>query len=387
MRGKRMFWLCIAVGVVEGACAMAEAAPPWNNLMSLGGVDADPAKTYSLTEANGPWMIMACSFSGDGAEKQAQELAYELRKRYKVAAYTYKGRFDPGEAQGRGVDEFGNPRKWKYQKYKDSKDKEQARNPELSEVAVLVGEYQSAEDSDAQVMLRKIKFATPQCLEVKDGQETHQDLTGWRMIQKQVYEAIGSEKKKLGPMGHSFLVPNPMLPADYFSQRKAVDEEIVALNKGVPYSLLDCPGKYTVQVATFKGQVIIKQEEIKAIQEGRKEMKGELAEAARKADQLTAALRMKGYEAYQFHDRYLSMVTVGSFNSVGTPRTDGRTEINPEIHKIMTTFGAESKTLPGQATPVTPLKTLVGIPFDIQPIPVEAPKRSISMAMRSGNKE
>ena len=173
-----------------------------------------------------------------------------------------------------------------------------------------------------------------------------------------------------------------MLPARLFRPRKGLDPQIVALNKGVPYSLLDCPGKYTVQVATFKGQVIIKQDEIKAIQEG-KEMKSELAAAAEKADRLTEALRMKGYEAYQFHDRYASIVTVGSFNSVGTPRPDGRIEINPEIHKIMKTFGAEATILPGQTTPVTPLKSLIGIPFDIQPMPVEVPKRSISMAMRS----
>ena len=75
--------------------------------------------------------------------------------------------------------------------------------------------------------------------------------------------------------------------------------------------------------------MIIKQDEIKAIQDGGKEMKSELAEAAKKADKLTKALRKKGYEAYQFHDRYASIVTVGSFNSVGTPRADGRTEINP----------------------------------------------------------
>jgi hypothetical protein len=69
---------------------------------------------------------------------------------------------------------------------------------------------------------------------------------------------------------------------------------------------------------------------------------------------------------------------------VGTPRADGRIEINPEVHKIMKTFGAEATTLPGQSVPVTPLKTLVGIPFDIQPIPVQVPKRSFSMAFRSG---
>jgi hypothetical protein len=112
-----------------------------------------------------------------------------------------------------------------------------------------------------------------------------------------------------------------------------------------------------------------------------------LAEAGDKAHRLAKALRMKGYEAYEFHDRYASIVTVGSFNSVGTPRPDGRTEINPQIHEIMKRFGAEAQTLPGQKTPVTPLKTLAGIPFDIQPIPVEVPKRSISMTMQNRNLE
>jgi hypothetical protein len=384
MNGRRTFRLWILVGGVFWAiCCAASAAPPWADLVSLKSVDANPEKAYLLTEENGPWMVMTCSFSGDGAEKQAQDLVYELRKRYKLPAYTYKGRFDPGEAQGLGVDEFGKPRKWNYMKYKDSKNKEKARHPELVEVAVLVGNYQAHDDEEAQKTLQKIKYATPQCLEVKEGQQTHQSLVGWRMIQKQLYEAIGSEQKKKGPMGHAFITTNPLLPPEYFSQKNGLDELVLALNKDVPYSLLDCPGKYTVQVATFKGQVIIKQDEIKAIQNGDKEMKGELAQAAAKADKLARALRLKGYEAYQFHDHYASIVTIGSFNSVGTPRSDGRIEINPEIHKIMKTFGAESTTLPGQAMPVTPLKTLVGIPFDIQAIPVQVPKRSISTALRN----
>jgi hypothetical protein len=382
-----MFRLWITTTFAASICGAAIATPPWGELISLKSVDADPGKSYRLTEENGPWMVMAASFSGEGAEKQAQELAYELRKRYKLPAYTYQGRFDPGEAQGRGVDEFGNPRKWNYVKYKDSKDKAKARHPQLIEVAVLVGNYQTHEDVDAQKTLQKLKFAAPQCLEVKEGQQTNQTLVGWRMIQKQVYEAIGGEQKKQGPMGHAFITTNPLLPPEYFAARNGVDDLVVALNKDVPYSLLECPGKYTVQVATFKGQVIIKQDEIQAIQNGDRELKSELAQAAEKADKLARALRIKGYEAYQFHDRNASIVTVGSFQSVGTPRADGKIEINPEIHTIMRTFGAESTTLPGQSTPVTPLKTLVGIPFDIQAVPVQVPKRSFSTAMRSASME
>jgi hypothetical protein len=378
MSGKRTFRLWMMVAVLWAGCTAAVAASPWGDLISTKSVKADPDQSYPVTEANGPWMIMVCSFSGDGAEKQAKELVYELRKRYKLAAYAYKAQFDLGQAPGRTV-----PREryeWRYQKFKDK------RKAEIDEIGVLAGNYPSADDAGAQETLAKLKYARPQCLELKEGQPTHQTLTGWRLAQQRVYEIIGSEKKKLGPMRHAFVTPNPLLPPDHFT-RRGIDDVVLALNKGVPYSLLDCPGKFTVQVATFKGTVIIKQDEIKAIEDG-KPMESELAVAAQKADKLTRALRMNGYEAYQFHDRYVSIVTVGSFDSVGTPRPDGKTEIDPTVHKVMQVFGAGGanpelqNALKAQGldkqTLASPVKNFVGIPFDIQPIPVLAPKRPIS---------
>ena len=38
----------------------------------------------ALTQDNGPWLIVAASFSGDGAEKQARALADELRGKYRI---------------------------------------------------------------------------------------------------------------------------------------------------------------------------------------------------------------------------------------------------------------------------------------------------------------
>lgn len=386
MNGKRIFRLFVGLGILGLVCPMATAAPFWKNLIPENRVEADPEKTYSISEDNGPWMIMACSFSGEGAEKQAKELVLELRKRYKLKAYAYRAQFDLGKAEGRGLDKYGNPVKWKYQKYSR---KSRAR---IDEVAVLVGNFTSAEDSNAQSTLRTVKFARPQCLEMKNGKKTNQTLTGWRMIQRQVHEAIGSEKKKKGLMGHAFVTTNPVLPPDHFVP-KGVDPTILALNDGVPYSLLECPGKYSVQVATFKGKVILNQDDIRRIENGQKEMKSELASAAIKADQLTKALRVKGYEAYQFHDRNASIVTVGSFNTVGMPRRDGKIEIDPRIHRIIQIFGPDPKEkssiqnamrTQGMSSDTlgTPVKDLIGIPFDIQPIPVEVPKRSISHAMR-----
>ena len=55
-------------------------------------------------------------------------------------------------------------------------------------------------------------------------------------------------------MGHAFITTNPLLPADYYAPRKGIDELVLRMNKGVTHSLLDCPGKYTVQVAHFMGR-------------------------------------------------------------------------------------------------------------------------------------
>ncbi len=345
--------------------------------MGLKPVDADPNQAYLLTEHNGPWLILASSFSGAGAEKQAQELVHELRKRYGIAAYMYHGHFDLGEAHGRGIDQFGNARKFRYMKQDKS-------HVELDEFAVLVGDFGRVDEPEAQNTLREIKLAEPECLQIKDGRPTNQVLTGFRMIQRQVYEAMTGKKRPEGPMGHAFITRNPLLPPEFFANHNTIDQSIVELNEGVPFDLLDCPGKYTVLVATFKGHVVIKQDEIREIQEGHKEFRSKLVEAAQKADTLAKALRAKGWEAYQFHDHSASIVTVGSFDSVATPQPNGPPEINPNIYKIMKVFAAEPTILPGQTTPVTPLKTCLNIPFDIRPVPVLVPKRSISVALRNG---
>jgi hypothetical protein len=400
MSGKWMLRLWMAVGVLCLAYAAAEAAPPWGNMLAAKSVDANPDQAYNVTEENGPWMIMTTSFSGEGAEKQAKELVLELRKRYKIPAYIYFGRFDPGEAQWRGVDKYGNPKKAKYLKYKDSKDKDKARHPELVEVAVLAGDYQAAGEKSARETLQMLKYAKPQCLEIKEGQATNQTLTGWRLAQQHVYEMIGSEKKNLGPMRHAFIIPNPLLPPDYFNQQ-TIDDETIALNKGVPHSLLECPGRYTVQVASFKGNAVIRQSDIRDIEDGHKQMKSQLAIAAQNAHDVTIYLRAKGWEAYQYHDRFMSIVTVGSFNSPGKRLPDGTLDLDPRIQTIIDTFrarganaelqdrrdvqnGLAASGLDSKVVNITPQRAKFPdgslIPFDVQPLVVQVPKRSFSKA-------
>lgn len=372
MNRRRMFRFLVLVLLLSGWWpAAADAAAPWPVLPSFHRVDADPEKDYPLGEDNGPWMILACSFSGEGAQEQARELVYELRERYKLPAYTHRTEFKFGSTQGRGVNRFGGPLRMKH------------RVNSLQEVAVLVGDYSGVDDREAQKALHKLKYTQPKCLEVKQGEQTNQSLAGWRMTQRKLQELIGSAKKEMGPMGHAFVVRNPLVPKEYFTSA-GIDPLVLEMNKNVKHGLLDCPGKYTVQVATFKGNVFIKPEEIEAVENG-KQVQSKLAEAADKAHTLTEALREKGWEAYEFHDRYASIVTVGSFDSVGTPRADGKIEINPRINMILQTFSGAPTSGPVPAgTLPTQVKSLLGIPFDVQPIIVQVPRRSISRELAAG---
>ena len=93
MIGKRMSRLLIPAMLLlplAGLLPNAWGGSPWQNLLTSNRVEAEPGKTYALTEQNGPWMVMAYSFSGEGADKQAQELVIELRMKYKLPAYTHR---------------------------------------------------------------------------------------------------------------------------------------------------------------------------------------------------------------------------------------------------------------------------------------------------------
>ncbi len=70
---------CVTIGMLCFA-QVASAQFPFDSLFPFSKVDADPGKDYKLTEDDGPWLILACTFRGAGAESQAKRLVYELRK-------------------------------------------------------------------------------------------------------------------------------------------------------------------------------------------------------------------------------------------------------------------------------------------------------------------
>lgn len=339
---------------------------PIERLLTLQRVEADPNKTYELTPENGPWMIMACSFSGPRALEDAQALVLELRSRYKLPAYIYRKSFEfDDDDLPRRVDRYGRPVKLRYQK-----------GEHVEEVAVLVGDFPSVDDPQALATLQKIKYCRPKCLELDPDKPTSRNLASWRLF----WSFVDPQKQQKGPMRYAFLTTNPLLPKELFAPQ-GLDELLVRANEGVKYSLLECPGKYTVQVATFTGKVAIKPQEIERLQrEPFDPEKSELVAAAQTAERLVEALRLKGYEAYIFHDRYASVVTVGSFDWITRSLPDGTVEFNPEVRKIIETFQGKPIAEGPMAGAFAP-QTIVGIPLDVSPIPVMVPKRSVQTVL------
>ena len=60
-----------------------------------------------------------------------------------------------------------------------------------------------------------------------------------------------------------------------------------------------------------------------------------------RAAALCEALRSSGVEAWEFHDRDCSFVTVGGFDQYGQLQEDGHIELNPQINQIMKKYGGE----------------------------------------------
>ncbi len=191
----------VGVGLVFGLSSPSSGAP-WDKLFTIGRVEADPNKTYTLTEENGPWLIMAWSFNGDDARQQAKDLVYELRKRYKFAAYVYAKKFEFGDEDlARSNQLTPGPRR----KY--------ASGSGVEEVAVMVGDFEHVDDSAAQKTLRELKYAQPDCLKAKEGGKTPSlSLATWRGLQNEAHRVLGIKEGEKGPMGHALITINPCAP-------------------------------------------------------------------------------------------------------------------------------------------------------------------------------
>ena len=342
----------------------AVAEPVWKSLIPFRRVEADPSKWYAVDDQNGPWMILASTFAGEDAQQQAHELVLELRKRYKLEAYLHRQSYDfTKPLPGKGINSELRPLKARHK-----------QNVRFDEIAVLVGNFPSVEDGRVEKTLKKVRRAHPSSLDLKKGKGTTRRFAGLRDLQRRFHP--NEKKRAMGPMAKAFVTRNPRIPAN--QRLPGLDPLVVSMNKGAEFSLLKNRAKYTIKVATFRGRSTMNLKEIDRLSKGGK-FQSKLEHAAEKANTLAKALRKSGYEAYEFHDRYESIVTVGSFASIGT-QTPAGLRPHPEVQQVIQSLGGTQRKLAGFAGPTFVSRTIAGVPLDLQPVPIEVPRASIASA-------
>ena len=365
MRDIRPIVILTALGLLASASQSASAQGFLKRFIPVKKVEAKAEGDYSLAQSNGPWMVMASTFSGEGAEAQARDLVLEFRQRFNLPAYAHAMQFDLSKDQvGRGIDKYGAPVRMRYRK-----------GDRLQEWAVLVGDFPSIDDPQAQELLKTIKTLQPQALDPNArGGESAQSLGKVRNMQRLFVKRLGANKQ-LGPMRTAFMARNPLLPQEYFVP-KGVDKFVEKMNRGLPHSLLDNKKRYTVKVATFSGQAVLQGAKNAPRDNRRRNQRSALERAVDDAEMLVEELRKANYEAYSFHDRNESIVTIGGFDQPVNKAANGQLVPTREVARIFQTFGARYN------TPSDPLE-VQDVPLEVQ---AEAEQRLKSFQQRFSGK-
>jgi hypothetical protein len=368
----------LCAGFAGGA---AHGQSGWLPASWFSQAEVDAKQMFPLAEKDGPWLVLATTFRGAGAREDARALVQELRSRHRLQAYTHEKSFDyTGRQKGVGFNPDGSPKTMRY-----------ANAAQVLEVAVLVGDFASCEDARAQKALQKVKGLRPAAL---GGADAKGGLVSEFLQANQQHLAAAGSKP---PMHAAILIPNPLLPADYFN-RHEVDAFVEEMNADVTHGLLDCPARYSVRVATFTGSGIIggaadaaasaptsgglvDVKKLIGAMRGQgwqdpqlRGLPGEsrLVEAADKAHRLTESLRRAGWQAWEFHDRESSIVCVGGIEQLAVQQADGKAAVNPEIARIVAGLGPNPAKL---AQGVIEPRSFDGIFLDIDPKPIEVPRK------------
>lgn len=364
--------------------AVARAQSGWLPMSWFSTGTVDPKAMFPLAEKDGPWLVLATTFRGETAREDARKLVQELRGRHTLQAYTHERAFDfTGSLRGVGLNPDGSPKTMRY-----------ANEGNVVEVAVLVGDFASCDDARAQKTLQRIKGMRPESL---GGKEPKGGLVSDFLQANSALVNGGGASR--APLHAAMLIPNPLLPDDYFN-RQEVDEFVVQMNADVTHSLLDCPSRYTVRVATFSGAGTFQQLGSGSAPDAARHgfvdvagfvealrgsgwpdpklrgVQGEslLVEAADRAHRLTTALRKRGWQAWEFHDRDESIVCVGSIDQLAVPGPDGRPQPHPEIARIVTGLGPDQAAFTaGRIVP----RSFDGVMLDLQPKPIDVPRQPV----------
>ena len=331
-------------------------------------IEAVQGKRYRLSNQHGPWMIMVAALrdvpeerrieGGLSAWEAADKLVYELRLKG-IPAYTFLQSMEVGK-----LDTFSSGAAGQSERKFISRHEA---------IAVLAGNFRSPDQDDpknsAKAMLRYIK---------KDFQPSF-------LKEKKHGGIFAITPGRPSPLSRAHMTVNPVSsPASV--KRRTVDSLVRKLNSNMEYSLLKNRGKYTLRVATFRGKSQILQTNRRSSEDAHRKFKNmfgsNLDEIGTKAWELTEGLRAasragydRNFEAWVFHDRFESYVTIGSFESPNDPRIaeyGKRFGGKYKEHQGREVLTAELFTIPRNVTPTRPADKLWM--FDTVPRLIEVPQ-------------
>jgi len=352
-RNPLLVALLLTVGLVLGVTKVTSAKR----------IDAVHGKEYRLSKRHGPWMIMVATFKdlppemrtkGMSPAEAADELVYELRKKG-IPAYTY-GRQEINETIDT-TDRLGRKQRRHF-------------TAQQQGIAVLAGNYRDPDDRTAQKTLTYVKKFHPRFL---SGVEKSSRFVR-KLKNGGLYRKTPGRK---GPLGGAFLTINPMLSPEEAHVKKQ-GPLLIKLNSGMEYSLLENQEKYTLRVASFHGKSAthVPNTKFGNVEQNFK-VTSALDDAAFEAWELVKYLRTRNVEAYVFHDRYSSIVTVGAFNSSRDPRISemarsyaAKKKTDPNTNQEM--LVAEMVTIPADPRPNEPIEKRWF--FDAEPKLMEVPR-------------
>jgi hypothetical protein len=346
---NRLIWapaLCLALA----AAGIVRAAPQ---------VEADPNRDYAVGPEAGPWMICTAHFNGPSAPELAHQMVMLIRTRYNMPAYV----FNYADAER-----------------KKQKDLLQQQAPAFAsppavpgeivvpiprhtltirveeQCAVMIGGY--PDEATAHVALLAVKKLPPPLdLKVPEGAPAPFDS---------VVNERG-EAKYINPFSaQSMVVRNPSIQREIHVMQPKDDPFLKTLNADEEFSMLRCPGKWTLAVKEYMGASAVENKPtgmgpLQSFFGSGKSKTGEtLALAANNAHELAKTLTQLKFDAYVLHTRTSSVVSIGAFNDPNDPAMQNYRDRIAQLRKI----NAQAQTDPSKKDPLGLFPVLM---------PVEAP--------------
>jgi hypothetical protein len=299
--------------------------------------EPDPNQDIAIQPNCGNWLI-SLNWSTK-VPSEARALVMELRNNpaYRLNAYSYAWGTEERKAEMKRIEE------------REKQQREMlAQLPALPpdtrfivpvtkshfeiQYTVLVGGYKDMESAHrAHDQIRKLKALDPNKVKLQSVFEFQMDTKG---------KAQGGEEKFINPFAKVMSVPNPAIPTKHGTDNSSDDIALLRkLNANEECSLFKCPKKFTLAVKSFPLPLTIQPAGglSSVMQKQTKPTEGD--PIGDKASVLAKMLRKHNLEAYVLHQKYSSIVTVGSYDSLDDPRMRRDQERLPQqMHDVLEKF-------------------------------------------------